>query len=222
MLIGGVAVREFRADLFEARGIAAYRADDFTTAVDLLERSKRNRIWPRNGDFYLGLAHSALDEPAAAMSAFEASLRSAPSFRTYLHLAEIEIEAGRLSSGLRYLDFLKDLHPEFNTRRDGLYLRGRVALLRKDPEAARVHWERILEDDPRYHRAMIGLGYLDLLGGDAQRARIRYMEARRLIRAKIQDPPGGRDAVSPRRYVRDLSVVDRALADLDARDRRPR
>jgi O-antigen ligase len=60
VILAAGAVREFRADLQQRRGIAAFRTGNYRAARDLLTRATTSRLWPGDGLFYLAMSRRAV------------------------------------------------------------------------------------------------------------------------------------------------------------------
>jgi len=226
------ALREFRADLQQRRGVEAFRAGDYRSARDLLTGATRTRLWPGDGLFYLAVSRKATagqagresvgitDAAAAAdeiMAPLLASLVNEPTFEAYLQLAEELRDRRQFAEALAYLTLVDRCEPTERLRRESWFLRATIALRQGDTEGARTLLDGLLATAPTYHRAWIASGYLEALAGNDQVARRHYQRALDVIDRRIADiksRPTVEVAGPLNRLQQERATAERALASL--------
>ncbi len=201
------AVREFRADLKQRRGIEFYRAGYYQSAQALLTQATAARWWPGDGLFYLAMTRAATrgsenasrgdrttgrerqqagEQQDEIVAALQRSLQYEPTFEAHLHLAEELRDQGRFAEALANLAVVNGCEPTVRLHRESHFLRATIALREGEAAQARALLDSLLVEAPHHHRAWIAYGYLEALTGDPEAAQQRYQQALRIIDERIQ------------------------------------
>ena len=208
----GFGAREFAGDALAARGQRAYTAGEFVVASAATERAGKYLLFPGTNDLYRGLTLVALGRETEAADTLARSLHRRPSYEALLALAELEIAQKDFTAALARLARVDACRPTQEFRLQSQYQRGMVHLRQDDFAGARNTFHHILEQDPRYHRALLALGYIAARTGDPVGARAEYQRAVGLIEEDLRHHHGPGEEV---RLAEMLAVARRALASVD-------
>jgi len=210
-------LQEFRGDLLTASGRNYFIQGQMQRAVFNLEKGTRLMRWPGHGHLYLGLTRSALGQERLAANDFKISLTDRPSFEAHLALAEASIAGNDFNTAEFHLALVKACRPNIDFYNQAGYFQG-VSLVRQGRlDAAKSHFVELLQENPKLHRVLLGLGYIEVLQGHPEQGKILYGQCLKIIDEKIAEvnnKPIHRSAPTMVRLQENRRVTVKALESL--------
>jgi tetratricopeptide (TPR) repeat protein len=177
IVVSVVAARDLHANILMNEGIEQLQLTNYRTAIPLLEESIHYDFAPRQTYYYLAVAQTQIGDYDEAQANLEKCFTRFVDEAVYLNYANLTANLGRYGLSSDALDTLLASHPPQAIEIQARYVKAMVVSQQNDPLTGTTMLLEIIEDDPDFTSAYLGLGLLYQARGLPDRAREYYTEA---------------------------------------------
>jgi len=181
IVVSVFAARDLHANILLNEGIQQLQFTNHRGAVPLLEESIRYDFAPRQTYYYLAVAQTALGRYEEAQANLEKCFTRFVDEAVYLNYANLTANLGRYGLSRAALDTLLASHPPKEIEIQARYVNAMVVSQQSDALAGTTLLLEIVEDDPEFTSAYLGLGFLYQARGLYDYARDYYTQALEVI-----------------------------------------
>ena len=217
-------------------GIIAYEASKYTEALTyynrVLQMHLQNKTAYSKAYIGMGQVKQAMKDTEGAMSDYNSSLTSYPTYEGYFDRAVLKMETGDLEGAKIDLDQASQIDP---LRTEAYVNRGAILYQTGNYNEALQNFERVLETDPQNSNAYMGRGQIRQATNDAMGAMNDYNIAlsfdqtykgyinRAVLKIAMKDNEGARSDLDRASEIDPLKpeiYINRGLIDLNTENPR--
>ena len=181
------AASDLHANVLLNKGILEMQRGYNQAAIPLLERSIRYDFAPRQTFYYLAVAQTQTGKFDEAQANLEKCFTRFVDEAVYLNYGNLTANLGRYGLAREALDALLASHPPREIEIQARYVRAMVVSQQEDSLAGAALLVEIIEDDPDFTSAYLGLGFIHQARGFYDLARDYYTQALERIADQLRE-----------------------------------
>ncbi|MFC2081848.1 Wzy polymerase domain-containing protein [Candidatus Bipolaricaulota bacterium] len=185
VVVSVFAARDLHANVLMNKGILQVQLGNNRGAMSLLEESIGYDFAPRQTYYYLAVTQTQSGEYEEAQANLEMCFTRFVDEAVYLTYANLTANLGKYSLARAALDTLLASHPQHDTEFQARYVSAMVVSQQVDALAGTALLLELIEEDPGFTSAYVGVGYLYQARGLIDFARDYYTQALELIARQL-------------------------------------
>jgi Tfp pilus assembly protein PilF len=185
LIVSVFSVSDLHANVLLNKGILEMQRGYSQSAIPLLERSIRYDFAPRQAFYFLAVAQMQVGRYDEALANLERCFTRFVDEAVYLNYGNLTANLGHYSQAREALDWLLASHPPQEIETQARYIRAMVISQQGDSLAGAALLTEIIEHDPDFTSAYLGLGLIRQARGYYDLARSYYTQALERIVAQL-------------------------------------
>lgn len=185
LVVSILAYRDWQANIHLERGIVYLQNDLFQLASQEFDQSLKLDFEPSAVLYHLGTLEIMKNNPDAAQTYFEQSLKTRVFEDTVWRLANIHFQAGRYLEARSYLDQVKVIFPDKSLLAETAYLDALIELRLERVEKAIELAKETLETHPDFQQMYLILADAALIQQDYENAFDHYQKGLEYVNQEI-------------------------------------
>ncbi len=180
------AYRDWRANVLRGKGREQLNYGNFHLAKENFLQSASLDFQPRHTYYFLGLTERQLGNEASALEYFEKSKGQFEPYDLFLRLGTLYMNNGELDRAEEHLKKLVSMDPKKDQEIKANYYLAIIATRKDNIEEASQKLEWVLNEDPKFDRALILQGDIANFRGNEKTAREKFSQALKIINNKLE------------------------------------
>ncbi|MBS3791294.1 tetratricopeptide repeat protein [Candidatus Bipolaricaulota bacterium] len=179
------AYRDWRANVVMGKGKDQLQYGNYHVAKERLRESLALDFHPRQTYYFLGVAERQLGNEMQALEYFEKSLGRFEPYNLYLQLGTLYQSQNQMDKAKGALRKFLKLGAEESLNLKAKFYLATIAIRENKVDEAESILQEILNEDPKFERAIILQGDIADFRGNASKAREKWEEALQMINDKL-------------------------------------